>query len=766
MPVSAGIYVRTFDFSPYARKLGRTALALLGGASKGPVNVPTRISNESDLVRTFGKPLLNDYGLHAAVAYLKKADNLVYTRVTHGAVQASYSVSGTSAGSGAVKATGTVVFAGNVNPDNGNSITLASSIPTIALENDANGAVGNTAITVVGAFATSGAFASGSATSRAVATLRLSVLPTDGDTVAISDGTTARVFEFRTAGPATGSNVLVLKGADVFTAAAALVATITADAFNVSATNTTVTKTFEFDSDHVYASGAVPVLIGATAVETLANLMSAVALNRAILGISVRNTTSTLVPQATFTNETAGVRGNSPILKTGAAILVTGFSGGVDAGAGSISQPLNVYARNPGTWGNALQIAVQPTQVIGASPTNFDLYVYAPVDDGSSLSLVERFFNLSLSAASDRFAETLINTGKRGEVTPSEYVTVDVTSDGVLTPSAVDPVTGALITYMLGQSPGIAGTDGIAGLGADDYIGTVAGQTSTGLQALRNPETLEFNLLAIPGVSDKDVINAALRIANQRGDFFYLIDLPFGLSRDQAVLWHNGSLLSVPGAPVAPIDDRLCAVFGTWYEADDTYSKKTIWLPPCGGVAADMAASDETSPYVAVAGSVRGCIESAISVEYSPTAQDRDVLCAGQNRINPLVNFANGGVTIYGNRTTQRRATALDSIHIVRMLITAQKLCATAVRALEFNPNDPDTWREYESLCNRELSAVQAGRGIEVFKVICDATTNPPAQRQNKTMRGKLLIRPIDAAEIIQLDFAVFATGATFTTNF
>jgi hypothetical protein len=64
---------------------------------------------------------------------------------------------------------------------------------------------------------------------------------------------------------------------------------------------------------------------------------------------------------------------------------------------------------------------------------------------------------------------------------------------------------------------------------------------------------------------------------------------------------------------------------------------------------------------------------------------------------------------------------------------------------------------------NDQLSAIKAGRGIEEFKVICDASTNPADQRQMKTMRGKMLIKPIESAEIIILDFALSATGATFT---
>ena len=217
-----------------------------------------------------------------------------------------------------------------------------------------------------------------------------------------------------------------------------------------------------------------------------------------------------------------------------------------------------------------------------------------------------------------------------------------------------------------------------------------------------------------------------------------------------------------PTAPSAALDDSYGAVFWPWLEIDDPYTKKTLWLPPSCFVAGAMAVVDDQSgPWWTTAGFVRGKLTANRS-EYSPTREERDLLEGGQNRVNTIVNFQGKGLTIYGNRTLQRRNTALNSLHVRRMLLYAEKVCATAVAALQFNPNDPVTWRQFTQLCSAELARIKAGRGIEDFKVICDATTNTAALRQNKTMRGKLLVIPIEAAEIIQLDFAIFATGATF----
>jgi hypothetical protein len=294
----------------------------------------------------------------------------------------------------------------------------------------------------------------------------------------------------------------------------------------------------------------------------------------------------------------------------------------------------------------------------------------------------------------------------------------------------------------------------------------VSGVGATGLKAVENGEAVEFNVLAVPGVVHKDVIDALHATAEKRGDCIALPDSPFGLTKDEVIDWHNGTLISLPNAPLAALDTSYGALTWSWSRVYDEFNSQNIWLPPSGFVAARFAYTDRVAaPWFPAAGHNRGIID-ADAVEYSPSQEDRDELCpifSGDNRVNPIVDFVGQGPTLFGNRTLQRTWSQLTDVHVRRMLLHAEKLCATSVKYLVFEPNDPTTWKKFTTLCNKHLGDIAAKRGLESFKVKCDASTNPPAQRQRRTMKGKLYLTPIPGAEAIELDFAIFASGAEFS---
>ena len=57
-------------------------------------------------------------------------------------------MSGPSGGTPAVAATGNVSFTGSNNPSDAETVTIYDTVPWLNLENDANGAAGNVAVTV------------------------------------------------------------------------------------------------------------------------------------------------------------------------------------------------------------------------------------------------------------------------------------------------------------------------------------------------------------------------------------------------------------------------------------------------------------------------------------------------------------------------------------------------------------------------------------------------------------------------------------------
>ena len=640
--VTAGLVINEFDFSDFATRLGLVRLACVGGATKGAVGEPIQATNISELEYKAGYPLLTDYGLIGARQFLKKGNNLVYLRVTDGTeATADRDVIGTSGGTPAVAATGTINFTATTNP-------------------------------------------------------------LDGETITISDGTTSLVFEF---------------------------------------------------DDDASFTGDVGVVIGATAAATLLNLINAI--NNAAFTMDAQDATVT-IPELDLTNLTPGVAGNVAITETGAAIGVTGMSGGAAAIPGSSQTLMTILAKSPGTWGNGMQVIITATAQIGAPATNVDIQINAVVDEAGKREVVERFLNCSLDSTSSRYIETVVEQGVLSEVRPSEYIEVDVILDGTPDPD----------TYTLGEGGGAVGSDGIAGLDYDDYIGTLAGPNSTGLKALRNPEAVEFNMLAVPGVSHNlvidEIINATTGLAVARGDFFYLPDPPIGLDPDEIKEWHNG-LSILPNAPVAALNSSYAGLCWAWQYQEEEYNKVNIWMPPSGMVAANSAESDENKgPWFPVAGHNRGILLSQ-KTEYSPSYPEREELAGGINRINSIVDFIGQGPTLFGNRTLLRTESALSNWHVRRMLLRAEKLCASSTKFLIFEPNDPITWKKFELLCNPILANIASQRGIEVFRVRCDESTNPVQQRTQRRMKGKLSVKPYDIAEVLELDFAIYASYAEFT---
>lgn len=754
---SAAVVVREFDFSQFSVQLGLATLAVMGGASKGPMNTPTKCTSTQQLKAGFGPTLLNDHALAAAVRFLNKGNQLIFSRIGNGQATADIPIAGLTGGTPAVKATATIAFNSATNPTDGETVTLRVGIPTVRIDNTAVGALGNVAITKSGSTLKVTGMTGGTVSTVASGFVSLigSVNPTTADTVTVSDGTTAKIFEFTNTTPG-GGHIAVAIGGDGYATLANLVTALNGAGFNCVATDVHVEKVFEFDNNSSFGGGHVGVTIGLTAAATELNLIGAINNQVGVLGMNAVDSTST-VPQLTITQGVGGLVGNALLAKSAANITITGFTGGVDLVPGSSTTVLAIEAASPGSWGNTIQVMIAATTTLGAPGGNFDLFVLAPVDQSGTLQVVERFNNLSLdNSVPSTYIETVLSLGLAGQYSPSQYVRADVlVNDG-------SPGAG---TYALGTGSGVVGLDGIDGLVDADYVGAITGQTATGLMALANPERVVYNILAVPGITHVAVVTAAIAMVEKRGDAIYVIDPPFGLTISQVIDWHNGVSNLVPNPLTQPLNSSYAAVYWPWVQDYDEDNAVNVWMPPSGFVAGAYSYTDQVAgPWFVPAGHSRGPIDG-IALEYSPDQDERDLLNSGNNVINPIVAFPDG-LKLFGNRTTQRAQTDLCDIHVRRMLLYAEALVANSVKFLVFDPNDALTWRRFELLVNPILSNIQANRGLAAFFVSCNSDTNPTAQQQQGVMRGQIGIQAIPDAEIIYTDFALFATGAQFTTNF
>jgi phage tail sheath protein FI len=166
------------------------------------------------------------------------------------------------------------------------------------------------------------------------------------------------------------------------------------------------------------------------------------------------------------------------------------------------------------------------------------------------------------------------------------------------------------------------------------------------------------------------------------------------------------------------------------------------------------------APWYAPAGLTRGGLTS-VSATYQTLSQaNRDTLY--EARINPIANFPNDGVVIWGQKTLQARPSALDRVNVRRLLITVKKFIASSTRYLVFEQNTTATRDRFLSIVNPYLEQVRTQQGLSAFKVVMDSTNNTSDLIDQNIMYGQLFLQPTRTAEFIILDFNIQPTGASF----
>lgn len=293
--------------------------------------------------------------------------------------------------------------------------------------------------------------------------------------------------------------------------------------------------------------------------------------------------------------------------------------------------------------------------------------------------------------------------------------------------------------------------------GFDLSTATTSGSVefTKGLTALSNPDSVDFNLLVIPGVIQtlhSQVAQKAIDLCETRGDAFFILDL--------APL--NASIAEVTQAAEL-LDTNYAAGYYPWVRVLDSDTNKYIWAPPSVVLPEVYAYNDRVgAEWFAVAGLNRGGIPGAVGVKSRLSQNDRDTLY--ESKVNPIAQFPGQGISVWGQKTLQTRASALDRINVRRLLITVKKFIASSARYLVFEQNTETTRNRFLNIVNPYLAGIQQRSGLTAFRVVMDETNNTPDIIDRNILRGAIYLQPTRTAEFIQLDFNILPTGASFDT--
>ena len=309
--------------------------------------------------------------------------------------------------------------------------------------------------------------------------------------------------------------------------------------------------------------------------------------------------------------------------------------------------------------------------------------------------------------------------------------------------------------YKLVQNAGTNMTGGTNGVPASEddrataLIGTAASEPKTGMQAFDDP-VLNIGIALAPDIKTESVQNALITLAETTQNFLALVSPPYGLTTQEAIDWSNGKSSSTGNSRTSPINSSYAAIHWPYVKMFSVFDGKDRWYDPSIFAARQMAFTDSVAAsWFAPAGFQRGRLTKPTEVEVKLNQGDRDTLYSGGNVINPIVAFPQQGITIFGQRTTQRSPTALDRINVRRLMIYIRKIILLATQRFVFEPNDEFTWAQIESVVNPFLDDIRRQRGITEFRVICDETVNTPVRVDRNELWTKVLIKPTKTAEIL-----------------
>ncbi len=273
------------------------------------------------------------------------------------------------------------------------------------------------------------------------------------------------------------------------------------------------------------------------------------------------------------------------------------------------------------------------------------------------------------------------------------------------------------------------------------------------LTILSNQDEYDINMLALPGVIKQrhsSVTDAAIDMVETRGDTFYVMDLA----------QYNTSVNSAVNE-VSGLDTNYAAVYYPWVKVLDTSINKPVLVPPSVIVPGAIAASDAiAAEWFAPAGLNRGVLGNVLEAKTRLNQSERDKLYDA--KINPIATFPATGVCIWGQKTLQEKASALDRINVRRLLIALKKFIASSSRFLVFEQNTVATRNRFLNIVNPYLESVQQRQGLYAFRVQMDENNNTAAEIDRNQLVGAIFLQPTKTAEFIILDFNVLPTGATF----
>jgi len=442
-----------------------------------------------------------------------------------------------------------------------------------------------------------------------------------------------------------------------------------------------------------------------------------------------------------------------------------------------------VTARNPGSWGNQVEVHIEPsskakTQIFedlgggkyrvknSAGFVEGDAVVFTSGDSKTTAvvkSARDNVIELSASLGEDVVDNGLVPTKTLATLEFNVHVvfgdqreTFENCSFNAAAPNHVSKVTSRseLVTIEAKRGADVAalfaesdrhvvtlsgGSDGSpSGVSPSDFIGEDRGPGQrTGIQAFVDND--EVSIMAVPGVTDPAVQLALVAHCENLGSRFGILDLPADKTKVQDVLAYRDIF-----------DTSYAALYNPWVQVFDPLEKRNIFIPPSGSIAGVYARNDNTrgvekAPANEVLRGVTG-----LAVQYNTGEQD----ILNPKGVNLIRSFTGQGIRVWGARTLSSNA-LWKYINVRRLFIFIEESIKAGTNWVVFEPNDERLWSRVHRTIDAFLTrvwrsgALQGSTPAEAFFIDISRNTMTQDDIDNGRLICVIGVAPVKPAEFV-----------------
>ena len=292
------------------------------------------------------------------------------------------------------------------------------------------------------------------------------------------------------------------------------------------------------------------------------------------------------------------------------------------------------------------------------------------------------------------------------------------------------------------------------------------------LNMVADRDVIRYDLISVPGVTNRSVNQDLISQTEARGDALAIIDIEgvFSPGVDTGGSDTTQSINEVVNEiNAAGLDSSYAATYFPNVRLSDTLNGNgtVIIAPPSVAALGAIAKSEaDSQPWFAPAGFQRGGLNplggsggpAVLGTIEHLTKADRDSLY--EVNINPIARFpATGDTVIFGQKTLQQSASALDRINVRRLMNYLKKEIGDIADTILFEQNVQATWNRFKSRAEVVLSEVKSEFGVTEYKLVLDETTTTPDLQDRNILYAKVFVKPARSIEFIAVDFVITQSG-------